>query len=172
MEGLWCKLIEYFFTKSTDFIISSFQKSQVSKSLFCKNRPEFYRLTLILFQKISKNPYAQNFYLLIILLNLFEISNRVLEFKNSISIWKCIILPENLFQTCILRRGAMCVYSSWSRDKVEYMHIEPLCKLRGPGLKWIFRLDIFFFRFKSNFQISKLVWRFQINSNGFLRHRD
>ena len=45
-------------------------------------------------------------------------------------IWKSIILSENLFQTWILQSGAMCdVYSSLSRDKVEYTHIEALCEV-------------------------------------------
>ena len=65
--------------------------------------------------------YAQNFYLLKNHLNLFE--------TNWVSIWKRIILSENLFQTWILRSGDMCVYSSLSRDKVEYTHIEPLCEV-------------------------------------------
>ena len=74
----------------------------------------------------NKLPNAQNFYLLKIHLNFFEISNWVLKFKNLISI---IILSENSFQTWILRTGAMCVYSSLSHGKVEYTHIEPLCKV-------------------------------------------
>ena len=45
-----------FFTKTTDFIIGSFQKIQVSKSLFIKNDG----LALILFQKISNN-FEKNF---------------------------------------------------------------------------------------------------------------
>ena len=52
--------------------------------------------------------------------------------KSSFGIWKSnlnlnyFILSENLFQTWTLRRGAMCVYSSLSCGKVEYMHIAPL----------------------------------------------
>ena len=42
---------------------------------------------------------------------------------------------------------------------------------KGPSLK-IFRWYYFLFRFILNFQISKLDLRFQINSNGFSRHRD
>jgi hypothetical protein len=43
--------------------------------------------------------------------------------------------------------------------------------VQGSSLK-IFRWDYFLFRFILNFQISKLDLRFQINSNGFSRHRD
>ena len=44
---------------------------------------------------------AQNFYVLKINLNLFEISNWVLKFENLIQIWNNAILSENLFQKCI-----------------------------------------------------------------------
>ena len=62
----------------------------------------------------------------------------------------------------------MWVYSSLSRDKVEYTHIEPLCKVHVWNK---FSDRIFLFRFKSNFQISNIVLRFQINSNEFSRYR-
>ena len=59
-------------------------------------------------------------------LNLFEISNRGLKFEKLIWICKSFILSQNLFQTCTLGIGAMCVYLSLSHDKVEYMDIAPL----------------------------------------------
>ena len=58
---------------------------------------------------ISAMTHAQNFYLLKIYLNLFEISNRVLKFENLIEI---IIPSKNLFQTWTTGSGAMCVCSS------------------------------------------------------------
>ena len=64
--------------------------------------------------------------LLKIHLNLFEISNRVLKFETLILIWKSFISSENLFQTWTLRNSAMYMYSSLSRDKLEYMHIATL----------------------------------------------
>ena len=74
----------------------------------------------------SKHTYVENFYLLKIHLNLFEIPNQVLKFEKLISIWNFFILSENLFQTWTLRSGAICVYSSLSCVEVEYMHIAPL----------------------------------------------
>ena len=108
---------------------------------------------------------AQNFHLLKIHLNLVEIWNRVLKFENLIQIWKSFIPSQNLFQTRTMQSGAMCVYSSVSRDKVKYY-----TTLQGPSLKYIFTCDNRFFRFILNFQISKLNLRFQINYNGFSRH--
>ena len=73
---------------------------------------------------ISTFSNAQNFYLLKIHLNLFEISYRGLKFEKIIKIWKSFIPSENGFQTRTpLRSGAMCMYSSLSCDEVEYMHI-------------------------------------------------
>ena len=45
----------------------------------------------------AKQSDAQNFYLLKIHLNLFEISDRVLKFENLIKICKSFIPTENLF---------------------------------------------------------------------------
>ena len=42
---------------------------------------------------------VENFYLLKINLNLFEIPNQVLKFENVIQIWNFLILFENCFQT-------------------------------------------------------------------------
>ena len=60
----------------------------------------------------------------------------------------------------------MCVYSSLSCGKVEYMHI---------SAESMFEIDFqrgqTFFRFKLNFKILKLYLRFQINSNKFSRDR-
>ena len=60
----------------------------------------------------------------------------------------------------------MCVYSSLSCGKVEYMHIGPLS---GSMFEIDFQTGQTFFRFKLNYQILKLCLRFQINSNGFSR---
>ena len=49
--------------------------------------------------------------------------------------------------------SAMCVYSSWCRDRVEYMHIATLNKVHN----WN---KFQHFRFRLNFQISKLDLRF------------
>ena len=66
--------------------------------------------------------HAQNFYLLKIRLNLFEISHLVLKFENLME----IIIPfENLFQTWTPWSGAMCMCSSLSSDKVEHTHMAP-----------------------------------------------
>ena len=91
-----------------------------------------------------------------------------LKIENLIQMWKSFIPSENLFQIWILQSGAMCVYSSLLRDKFEYTHLAPL--------RWVqvwnrFSDGINLFRFRLNFQISKLNLRFQINSNGFTRHR-
>ena len=89
------------------------------------------RMLVYVFLEVSQNnSNVQNFYLLKIHLNWFEISNQVLKFENLISIWKSIILSEHLFQTWILQSGAICVYSSLLRDKVEYTQIEPLYKVQ------------------------------------------
>ena len=40
-----------------------------------------------------------------------------------------IILPENLFQTWTLQNGSMCMYSTFSRDKIEYKHMAPLRRI-------------------------------------------
>ena len=123
--------------------------------------------------KISSVPrhfdtYAQNFYVLKIHLNLFEISNRVLKFENWIQIWKFSISSEILFQTWTLRSDFMCMYSTSSHDKLEYMLMAPLRRVHV----WKnFKKGYNFFRFKSNIQIQKRDLRFQINSNGFSRHR-
>ena len=53
-----------------------------------------------------------------------------LKSENLISIWKSIILSENLFQTWIIRSGAMvCIQVYHDCDEVEYTHIEPLCEV-------------------------------------------
>ena len=62
----------------------------------------------------------------------------------------------------------MCMYSSSSCGKVEYMLIEPL---RRVMFEIYFQIGQSFFRFILNFQILKLYLRFQINSNGFSRDR-
>ena len=95
--------------------------------------------------------WTKNFYLLKIHLNLFEISNWVLKFENLISIWKSIILSENLFQTWILQSGTMCLYSSFLHAIFFYVRsLIKLCQISGNV---------------------KTHLRFQINSNGFSRHR-
>ena len=75
----------------------------------------------------SEQSHAQNFYLLKIHLNLFEISSQVSKFENLIEDQKLFISSENLFQmsqnsfqTWSPQSSAMCVYSSLSHDKVEY----------------------------------------------------
>ena len=93
-----------------------------------------------------------------------EFWNLKIQFQSE----KVLSCLKTLFPTWILWSAAMCVYSSLSSDKVEYTHIEPLCQVH---VLINFQTRIFFFRFKSKFQISKLVLRFQIHSNKFSRHR-
>ena len=115
-----------------------------------------------------RNNYAQNFYVLKICLNSFEITIWGLKCENSIQIWKYFILSENLFQIWIPWSGAMCVYSTLSHEKVEYTHNEPLLRVHVWNQ---FSNGKFFFKFELHFQISKLDLGFQINSNGFSRDR-
>ena len=119
---------------------------------------------------VALSSNVENFYLLKIHLNLFEIPNWVLKIENLISIWKFFILSENLFQSWILRSGAMCVYLnlSLSCNKVEYMHIAPLCGVHVWNRIWD-RMN--FFQIQITFTNFKLYLRFQINSNGFSRDR-
>jgi hypothetical protein len=69
----------------------------------------------------------------------------------------------------------MCVYSSLSCGKVEYMHIAPLRRVhvwnRFSDRIILFQIEIKFSNFKIRFEISKFDLRFQINSNGFSRDR-
>ena len=95
-------------------------------------------------------------------MNLFEISNRVLKFENLIQIWKSFIPSENLFQTWALQGGAMCMYSTLSRDKLENMNMVPLSRVHV----WHK-----FFRFELSFQLSKFDLRFWKKSNRFSRDK-
>ena len=99
--------------------------------------------TLIFFQK---SPFWDNFYVF-----------RVLKFENLIQIWKSFIPSENLFQTWALQGGAMCMYSTLSRDKLENMNMVHVWNK--------------FFRFELSFQISKLDLRFWKKSNRFSRDK-
>ena len=101
---------------------------------------------------------VENFYLY-----LFEISNTVLEFEKSLS-----CRSENLFQIWTPRSGAMCKYSTLSHDKLEYTHMAPLLRVHVWNK---FSDKIKNFRFRLNFQISKLDLGFQKNSNGFSSNR-
>ena len=64
---------------------------------------------------------AQNFYLLKIHLNLFEISNRVLKFENWIKIWNFFIPFENLFPIWTLRSVCIQVYHVTWHHSAESM---------------------------------------------------
>ena len=114
-------------SKKSFSINRSFFLKYVRTILETKYIPFYFALSKIevakVFQVFSN---AQNFYLLKIHLNWFEISNRVLKSENLISIWKSIILSENLFPTWLLRSATMWLYSILSHDKVEYTHTEPL----------------------------------------------
>ena len=47
------------------------------------------------------------------------------------------ISSENLFQTRHVQSGTMCVYSTWSRDKIEYTYITPLSRVYVWNKFWI-----------------------------------
>ena len=101
--------------------------------------------------------YAQNFYVLKIRLNLFEISTWVFSYENLIWIWH--------FLSCL---------------KIYFKHgpwgVVPCACIQVYHVSGVHVWNRFsdrtnFFRFKLNFKILKLYLRFQINSNGFSRDR-
>ena len=84
---------------------------------------DMYRIAL----RVRHLNYAQNFLLLKIHLNLFEMLKRGLKLENLIfNLNFFYINSENLFKTWTLQSGSMCMYSSLSRDKVKYTHMAPL----------------------------------------------
>ena len=83
-------------------------------------------------------------------------------------IWIFFIQSENSFQTWTLWSCVMCVFSSLSRGKVEYVHITPL---HGVHVWNRFSDRTNFFQIWIRFSNFKLYLRFQINSNGFSRDR-
>ena len=147
-------------SKKSFSINRSFFLKYVRTILETKYIPFYFALSKIevakVFQVFSN---AQNFYLLKIHLNWFEISNRVLKSENLISIWKSIILSENLFQTWLLRSATMCVYSSLSHDKDEYMNMALLCRV----YVWNKFSDsiIFFSDLNKIFKFQNSIWDFK-----------
>ena len=124
--------------------------------------------TILLMTWHRKKLHAENFYVLNILLNLFEISKQVLKFENLIQIWKKISCLKSYFKHGP-RRVVQC-------ECIKLYHMIRLnTHTLNHSAKSTFEINFqtgqFIFRFKSNFLISKLVLRFQINSNWFSRHR-
>ena len=129
---------------------------------FCPDQSSQQEIKFTKAKELLKS-YAQNFYLLKIHLNLFEISNWVLKFENMIQIWKSFILSENLFQIWTLQICAICVFSSLISDKVEYMHFAPLRKahvcIKFSGGVKLFQIWNKFSNFKTWFEISTKLKR-------------
>ena len=117
---------------------------------------------------MSTFSHAQNFYILKIHLNLFEILNRVLKFENSKYTWKVLSRLKKFISN--MDPSEWCNVSVFTllHDKLEYMHMALFCMVHV----WLkFTDTIKKFRLRINFQIFKLDLWFQINSNGFSRHR-
>ena len=109
---------------------------------------------------MPKTSIAQNFYVLKIRLNFFEISNQVLKFNNLIQICLFSIQYENLFETLSQWIGAMCVYSTISCDKLEHMmSMAPQCRDHAGNKFW----DVWN-KFSDRIRVFKfqnLIWDFK-----------
>ena len=116
-----------------------------------------WNLLAELFSWIAQISNAQNFYVLKICLNLFEISREI---------WTFLIQSQNLFQTLSLRSSAMCVYSTLSYHKYEYTSMAPLHRVHGWNKFWdrfnSFQIKIKFSNYKTGFEIwNKFKWIFK-----------